>query len=65
MGPGMEVQTYERVTVLGRRFFFRIVDTGNHEKLASSQTYKTQYWRDRTANRLAKALDCPIRKVAR
>lgn len=65
MGPGMEIQTYERKTLLGLRYFFRIVDVGNHEKLAASQTYKTLYWRDRTANRLATALGCKIRKVAR
>lgn len=65
MGPGMEVQTYERMTLVGRRFFFRIVDTGNNERLAASQTYKTQKQRDLTAKRFAGALPCPIRKVAK
>lgn len=65
MGPGMEVQTYERVTLVGRRFFFRIVDSGNNERLAASQTYKTQKQRDMTAKRFAGALPCPIRKVTR
>ena len=65
MGPGMEVQTYCRDGLLGRRWFFRIVDTGNNEKLAASQTYKTVRQRDRTAQRLADALGCPIRKVQR
>ena len=65
MGPGMEVQTYERVTLIGRRFFFRIVDTNNYEKLTASQTYKTQKQRDITARRFAGLLACPIRKVKR
>lgn len=65
MGPGMEVQTYEHMTMLGRRWYFRIVDTGNHEKLTAGQTYKTQRQRDLTARRFAGALNCPIRKVAR
>lgn len=63
MGPGMEVQTYDRATVLGRRWFFRIVDLNNHEKLAASQTYKTERQRDRTADRFSRLLRCPIRKV--
>lgn len=61
----MEIQTYERMTLLGMRFFFRIVDTGNHEKLTASQTYKTERQRDLTARRFAGALGCPIRKVAK
>lgn len=65
MGPGMEVQTYERMTMLGWRWFFRIVDVGNHEKLASGQTYNTRLQRDLTARRFAGSLGCPLRKVAR
>lgn len=65
MGPGMEVQTYECTTLVGRRYFFRIVDTGNNEKLASGQTYKTERQRDLTAKRFAGAIPCPIRKVKR
>lgn len=65
MGPGMEVQTYERMTLVGRRFFFRIVDTGNNERLAASQTYRTQRQRDVTAKRFAGAMAIPIRKVGK
>lgn len=65
MGPGLEVQTYERVTLVGMRYFFRIVDTNNHEKLTASQTYKTVKQRDITARRFAGLLACPIRKVKR
>lgn len=65
MGPGMEVQVYERQTLLGRRFFFRIVDIGNRERLAASQTYKTERQRDLTAQRFAHVLDCRLVKVPR
>lgn len=65
MGPGMEVQTFERMTFVGRRYFFRIIDVGNREKLASGQTYKTQRQRDLTAKRFAGAIGCPIKKVQR
>lgn len=65
MGPGMEVQTFERMTMLGRRWFFRIVDTRNHEKLAAGEPYNSAAARDKTANRFKDALGCPIRKVKR
>lgn len=65
MGPGMEVQTYERMTLVGKRWFFRIVDTGNNERLAAGQTYKTLRQRDVTAKRFAGAMAIPLRKVAR
>lgn len=60
MGPGLEVQTFERPGLLGRRWYFRIVDTGNAEILAASQPYKSVGQRNETANRLAKALQCPL-----
>ena len=58
MGPGFEVQTFDRLTLFGRRYYFRIVDAGNHEILAPSEAYNRAYDRDRTANRLAAALGC-------
>jgi hypothetical protein len=60
MGPGVEVQTFERTGLRGRRFFFRIVDTGNWEILAQSQPYKGPGQRDETAARLADLLRCPV-----
>lgn len=60
MGPGLEVQRFERTTLVGRRWFFRIVDAGNNEILAPSQAYKTIRQRDATAKRLAGALGCPL-----
>lgn len=61
MGPSEEVQTFERTNLLGmQRYYFRIVDTGNNEILAPSQTYKTRWGRDKTARRLGKALGCPV-----
>lgn len=62
MGPAEAIYTFDRVTLVGRRFFFRIVDTGNHEVLAPSQAYKTQRQRDLTANRLASRMGCPVIK---
>lgn len=60
MGPGMEVQTFDGLTLLGHRYWFRIVDTGNHEPLTPSQTYKTMQQRDKTAHRLGRAIGCPV-----
>lgn len=56
----MEVQTFDRMTLFGRRWFFRIVDTGNNEKLAASEAYNSYRDRDKTAKRLGRALGCPI-----
>lgn len=60
MGPGMEIQTFDRGGLLGRRFFFRIVDTRNWEILAASQTYKHPFQRNETAARFARLLNCPL-----
>lgn len=60
MGPAEEIQTFENATLLGKRFFFRIVDCGNSEVIASSQTYKTKKQRDKTALRLSYSLGCAI-----
>lgn len=60
MGPAEAIETFERFTLLGPRWFFRIVDTGNNEILAASQPYKSKWGRDKTANRLSRALRCPI-----
>lgn len=60
MGPAEEIQTFENKTLLGRRFYFRCVDTGNNEILFPSQTYKTKAQRDKTAIRLAYSLGCAV-----
>lgn len=60
MGPSEEVQVFERATLLGRRYFFRVVDVGNNETLAPSQPYKTWQQRDKTARRFADAFGCKI-----
>jgi hypothetical protein len=65
MGSGMEIQRWSKLTLLGPRFFFRIVDEGNRERLAASQRYKTVEQRNRTARRFAQLLRCPIRDVGR
>lgn len=62
MGPAEAIYTFDRVTLLGKRFFFRIVDAGNNEVLAPSQTYKTERQRDKTARRLAQRMGCPLLK---
>lgn len=60
MGPVEEIQTFERVGLRGRRWYFRIVDAGNSEPLAQSQPYKTERQRDKTALRFSYALACPL-----
>lgn len=60
MGPAEEIQTFDRMTLRGRRWFFRIVDVGNNEILAPSQPYKSKWGRDKTARRLSRSLGCAI-----
>lgn len=60
MGPAEEIQTFEKPTLLGKRYFFRCVDVGNNEVLFPSQTYKTKKQRDKTALRLAYSLGCAV-----
>lgn len=52
----MEVQTFEGLTLLGKRWWFRIVDAGNHETLAQSESYNSRVGRDNTAGRFARLL---------
>lgn len=65
MGPGIAIETFDRMTWLGPRWFFRCVDTGNNEILFPSQPYKGPYQRDKTAKRLADLLGCKIVKGKR
>lgn len=60
MGPAVEIQTFDKFTLLGQRWFFRIVDVGNNEILSASQTYKTKAQRNKTANRLAYLMGCAV-----
>jgi hypothetical protein len=60
MGPGLEIQTFERTKLLGKRWYFRIVDCGNHEKLTASEAYNSAAARNKTANRLAAAMGCQV-----
>lgn len=60
MGPGVEIQTFDKLTLFGQRWFFRLVDCGNNEILAFSQTYKTKAQRNKTANRLAYMMGCAV-----
>jgi hypothetical protein len=60
MRPGLEIQTFERTRLLGKRWYFRIVDTGNWETLAPSEAYNSAAARNKTANRLAAAMGCQV-----
>lgn len=60
LGSDERVELFDGLTFLGHRWWFRIVDTGNNEGLATGQTYKTMIQRDKTANRLARAMGCPV-----
>ena len=60
MGPAEEIETFDKLTLLGPRWFFRVVDTGNNEILAQSQSYKSKYQRDRTARRLGARMGCNV-----
>lgn len=60
MGTDLEVQAFERRGLLGRRWYFRIVDTLNWSTLATSEAYNTPRARNETGQRLADRLGCPF-----
>lgn len=64
--PIVRFEKFERKTLFGERYFFRIVREGNNEILAPSQPYKTIAGRD-TAIDLIKhgAAEAPIVRGAR
>lgn len=53
MGPAIEIQTFDKLTLFGHRWYFRLVDCGNNEILAASEAYNSKAARNKTANRLA------------
>lgn len=65
MGPGMEVQTFDRLTLWGRRWFFRIIDAGNGQTLAQSEAYNSAQARNSTAVRFSNRLDAPLEGIER
>jgi hypothetical protein len=60
MGPPFEIQTFDRLTLVGRRWFFRIVSTRNWEKIAQSESYNRPGARNETAHDLAEASGWPV-----
>lgn len=56
MGPGYEIQTFDRMTLFGRRWYFRVVDCGNWETVAQSEGYNSAKRRDETATNLGMAM---------
>lgn len=59
MGPAEEIQTFDRRR-FKRRWYFRIVATGNNEIIAQSEAYNSRTARDKTATRLAYSLGCAV-----
>lgn len=60
MGPGYEIQTFERTGLLGRRWYFRVVDTGNWETILTSEAYRRPANRFATMDPLHKSTGWPI-----
>lgn len=56
MGPGFEVRSFDRLTLLGRRWFFRIVSMENWKIVSQSEAYNSRAARDQTGSKLARAL---------
>jgi hypothetical protein len=56
MGPGYELRAFDRLTLLGRRWFFRVVSMRNWKVVAQSEAYNSKAARDATGNGLAAAL---------
>lgn len=46
-------ETFDRLTLFGRRFFFRIVANGNNEPLAQSEAYTSKQARTLAITRIA------------
>lgn len=65
MGPGMKIETFDGLTLLGRRWWFRVVDVQNGQTLAASESYNSAEARNSTATRLSRALVAPIVKGKR
>lgn len=63
MGPSMAIETFDRLTLFGRRWFFRIIDAGNGQTLAQSEAYNSARARDSTAVRFANKLEARILEV--
>lgn len=42
----LRFETFDRMTLRGRRYFFRIVRVGNNESMAQSEAYNRQEPRD-------------------
>lgn len=60
MGPSLEIQTFDKLTLRGRRWFFRLVDCGNSEILAAGEPYNSKAARNKTASRLAFSIGCAV-----
>lgn len=60
-----EVVTFDRRGLLGRRWYFRLVDTRNNEKVSVSEGYNSDRDRDMMADRIADAIGCPVRSEGR
>jgi hypothetical protein len=60
MGPGVAIETFERRGLLGRRYYFRCVRTGNSEIIFSGEPYNTKRARDATASYVAGMMGVPI-----
>lgn len=60
MGPPYEIQTFDRLSLLGRRWYFRVVDTGNWETVAQSEGYTRPGARNETVESLRTSTGWPV-----
>jgi hypothetical protein len=65
MGSGLRIERWTKQTLLGARFYFRIVDELNNERLLVSQRYKTKAQRNETSARFSGLLRAPIKDVSK
>lgn len=59
MGPPYEIQTFDSRKLRGRRWYFRLVDTGNWETIAQSEGYNSKAARDDTVEQLRASTGWP------
>lgn len=60
MGPPYEIQTFTRRGLRGRRWYFRVVSTGNWKTVAQSEGYNSKAARDGTVEDLRVSTGWPV-----
>lgn len=55
MDAGLKTYRFDRLTIWGRRWFFRVIDRNNGKTVAQSEAYNSAQARDHMADRMDRA----------